>query len=150
MIDYCRKVEIESKFCNVQRISEVNRRKHVSDVQRSTPTTLYKNTFSHPQQKGVYIHKKPQYPANSNFLKFDHNLKSHYETINDKLWNKDQVRAKAKVTQSLDLSGNQNKFLLSSEHTHSKYDSNKKPMLTKVNVLGNMNNLNIEIKLDNK
>ena len=70
--------------------------------------------------------------------------------MNDKLWNKDHIRAKAKVSQSLDLSGNQNKFLLSSEHTHSKYDSNKKPMLTKVNVLGNMNNLKVQMKVKNK
>ena len=70
--------------------------------------------------------------------------------MNDKLWNKDHVRAKAKVTQSLDLSGDQNKFLLSSEQTHRKYDSNKKPLLTKVNVLGNMFNFKIQIKLENK
>ena len=63
-------------------------KQHISNAKQQTPLTLYKSTYNDPLQRlGAHINKHPQYPANSNFLKFDRMLKSHYETVNDKLWN---------------------------------------------------------------
>ena len=87
---------------------------------KPTPSTIYKTDFGSPEASGdVDFFRHPRLPVNNNQVRYDRNMKSHYDSTNSKLL--EDVKRRRKFHQSYDFSRDNRKFLLSADLEETKF-----------------------------
>ena len=84
MVDYEGKPKHQLQFLDGQRMRLDAKKQHVVDVNKKWPATNYKTDYSDPQATGdVEFFKHYKHKART--MKFDRNITSHYDEMNNKM-----------------------------------------------------------------